>query len=122
MWSRTQSRSTWVVSGWTGALRSSTPNRWQALSKAGWAVSGLMMLGRVMPRVWAACSRPATGPQPARVIPAGCRRLAVVQVEDHRDDLRLELGGTRADVTLEHVHMGEQTEGLIHEGVVLVIA
>ena len=57
MWSRTQSTSTWVVTGSTGARRSSTPKRWQALSKAGCAVSGLITLGRVTPALWAACSR-----------------------------------------------------------------
>ena len=50
MWASTQSVSTWVVTGSTGATRRSMPNRWQALSKAGWAVSGLITLGRVMPR------------------------------------------------------------------------
>jgi hypothetical protein len=51
------SRSAVVVPGSTGATRSSMPNRWQALSKAGWPVSGFTKLGRVMPRCWAACSR-----------------------------------------------------------------
>ena len=36
------------------------PNRWQALSKAGWAVSGLMTLGRCTPRLSAAKSRYAS--------------------------------------------------------------
>ena len=57
MWASTQSVSTWVDTGSTGATRRSMPNRWQALSKAGWAVSGLMTLGRRMPRSWAAWSR-----------------------------------------------------------------
>ena len=57
MWSSTQSTSTSVVTGSTGARRSSTPKRWQALSNAGWAVSGLITLGRVTPRSAAACSR-----------------------------------------------------------------
>ncbi len=53
----TQSVSTRVVTGSTGATRSSMPNRWQALSKAGWAVSGLITFGRVTPRVAEAWSR-----------------------------------------------------------------
>ena len=40
-----------VVFGSTGAMRSSIPNRWQALSKAAWPVSGFTKLGRVTPRV-----------------------------------------------------------------------
>ena len=35
MWSATQSRSTWVVGGSTGAMRISTPSRWPALLKRG---------------------------------------------------------------------------------------
>ena len=45
-----------VVSGSTGTVRHSTPSRWQALSKAGCAVSGFTKLGRVLPAA-AACSR-----------------------------------------------------------------
>ena len=44
-------------SGSIGALRTSMPNRWHPLSKAGWPVSGLTKLGRVVPRVRAAWSR-----------------------------------------------------------------
>ena len=57
MFRSTHSVSTWVVTGSIGATFSSIPKRWQALSKAGWAVSGLITLGRLMPRTWAACSR-----------------------------------------------------------------
>ena len=53
----TQSVSTRVVTGSTGATRSSIPNRWHALSKAGWPVSGLITLGRRTPRSAAAYSR-----------------------------------------------------------------
>jgi hypothetical protein len=53
----TAAGSTVVVTGSTGAVRTSTPKRWQALSKAGWAVSGFTTFGRVTPAVAAACSR-----------------------------------------------------------------
>jgi hypothetical protein len=41
----THSTSTWVETGSTGAVLTSIPKRWQALSKAGWAVSGLITFG-----------------------------------------------------------------------------
>ena len=49
-------------------------------------------------------------------------RVGVEQVERHGDDLALELGGARADVALQHVHVGEQPEDVVHEVVVLVVA
>ena len=54
--------------------------------------------------------------------PAAVGRLAVVQPEGHGDDLGLELGGARAHVALEDVHVGEEAEGIVHEVVVVVIA
>ena len=48
--------------------------------------------------------------------------LGVEQVERHRQDLGLELGGARAHVALQHVDVGEQAERLVHEVVVLVVA
>jgi len=49
--------SAFVVTGSIGELRTSTPNRWHALSKAGWAVSGFTRFGRSIPRIWWAWSR-----------------------------------------------------------------
>ena len=49
--------STRVLTGSTGTVRHSIPNRWQPLSNAGCAVSGFTMLGAVMPRRFAASSR-----------------------------------------------------------------
>ena len=66
--------------------------------------------------------RPARGDQPAGVVTGGRGVLAAVQAQGHRDDLGLELGRARAHVPLEHVHVGEQAEGLVHEAVVLVVA
>ena len=48
--------------------------------------------------------------------------VAVQHVERHRDDLGLELRLARAHVALERVHVGEATERLVHEAVVLVVA
>ncbi len=48
-------------------------------------------------------------------------RLGVEQIEGHGDDLGLELRRARAHVPLEHVHVGEQTEGLVEEAVVVVV-
>ena len=46
--------STRVVTGSTGTTVSPIPNRCAALAKAGWAVSGLTMVGRFTPRASAA--------------------------------------------------------------------
>ncbi len=56
----TDSTSTFVVTGSTAAMRSSTPKRWHALSNAGWPVSGFTKFGWVMPRVSLAWSRYAS--------------------------------------------------------------
>ena len=131
MFRSTHSVSTWVVTGSTGATFRSMPKRWQALSKAGWAVSGLMTLGRLIDAVLggvlavgqhgvADAPGPPGGHQPDRL--AVGDRLGVEEVEGHGDDLGLELGGARAHVALEHVDVGEQSEGLVHESVVVVVA
>ena len=49
-------------------------------------------------------------------------RLGMQEVERHGDDLGFELGGARTDVPLEGVDMGEPSERLGQEGIVLVIA
>ena len=46
----------------------------------------------------------------------------MVQAQCHGDDLGLELGGARAHVALQDVHVGEEAEGIVHEVVVVVIA
>ena len=66
--------------------------------------------------------RPAGGDQAARVAPGGRRGLAVVQGQGHGDDLGLELGGARAHVALQHVHVGEEAERFVHEVIVVVVA
>ncbi len=43
------------------------------------------------------------------------------EVEGHGDDLGFELGGTRAHVALERVHVGEVGEGLVQVVVVVVV-
>ena len=48
--------------------------------------------------------------------------LTVEQVERHGDDLGLEPGGARAHVPLQHVDVGEQSERLVEEVVVVVVA
>ena len=63
----------------------------------------------------------AAGGDDARRLAVG-DRLGVEQVEGHGDDLALEPGRARADVALQGVHVGEQPERLVHEGVVLVVA
>ena len=63
---------------------------------------------------------PARGHQTRRL--AVGDRVGVQEVEGHGDDLGLELGGTGADVALEHVHVGEHAEGLVHEPVVVVVS
>ena len=103
------------------------------MSKAGWAVSGLMTFGRRhatgLGRVLAVgedgvqdAAGPAGRDQPAGVVAGGDGGVAGVQVERHGDDLRLELGGARAHVALQDVHVGEEAEGLVHEVVVVVVA
>ena len=67
-------------------------------------------------------ARPARGHQPTRVVAGGDRGLAVVQVERHGDDFRLELRRARAHVPLQDVDVGKQAEGLVHEVVVVVVA
>jgi hypothetical protein len=49
-------------------------------------------------------------------------RVGVEHVEGHGDDLALELGAARADVALQGVDVAEQTERLVHEVVVVVVA
>ena len=133
MWSRTQSTSTWVVTGSTGALPQLDAEEVAGLVEGG--VGGLGLddvgpgdapgLGRMLAvgehGVQDAAGA-AGGDQPARVVTGGCRRVAVEQVEGHGDDLGLELGGARAHVALQDVDVGEQPEGLVHEAVVVVVA
>ena len=130
MWAATQSRSTVVVTGSTGAPRSSMPKRWQALSNAGCAVSGLMTLGRVDAAGGAvlavgehgvADAAGAAGGDDPGGLGAG-DRLGVEEVERHGDDLALEVRGARAHVALQRVDVREQPEGLGQEVVVVVVA
>ncbi len=48
--------------------------------------------------------------------------LAMEEVEGHRDDLGLELGGARTDIPLERVHVPEETERFVQEVVMIVIS
>ena len=96
---------------------------------AGCAVSGLMMFGWAMPFTLRAHSRYASTecrmlPLPPDVMsPAGpSSALSAAHGGGHRDDLRLELGGARAHVTLEHVHVAVHPEHFVHEVVVVVVA
>ncbi len=108
-------------------MRISTPKRCPALEKAGWAVSGLIMFGRPDGRTMLAVRqhRVRDGPRTARGHQPRRGRLAhglgVQEVEGHGDDLGFELGGTRAHVALERVHVGEVGEGFIQVVVVVVV-
>ena len=62
---------------------------------------------------------------PVVTTPTGVESVAapaVEHIEGHGDDLGLELGLARTHVALQRVHVGEATEGLGHEPVVLVVA
>ena len=53
---------------------------------------------------------------------AGGVAVSVHQIEHHRDDLALEARLARAHVALQRVDVREESERLVHEGVVVVVA
>ncbi len=67
-------------------------------------------------------ARAAGGDEATRLVVRGGRRVARLEAERHGDDLGLEFRRARAHVALEHVHMGEEAECLVHEVVVIVVA
>ena len=97
----------------------------------GGAVSGLIRLGSSDAALLAGVlpvgedgvqdAAGAAGRDQADGLVSGHRR-GVEQVERHGDDLALELGLARAHVALQGVDMSEQSERLVEEAVVIVVA